>query len=273
MHSLDILMRAAFGLAGVVAMGTAGATSGTSDAQLRAELTPLLQRRIFFGHQSVGMNVLEGLKQLVDQEGIPLRIVKASTPLVVEAGTISHTFVAENGDPERKFRSFAEALGPTGTAGVDIAVFKLCWIDFQPQTDSQALFAKYQATLADLQAKHPGVTFVHVTTPLTTVQSGPKAFLKRLLGRTPYGLAENTRREEYNALLRNTYRGREPLFDLAAVESTLPDGRQATVEWNGRTIPVLAAPYTDDGSHLNGSGQVRAARELVALLASIPAKR
>jgi hypothetical protein len=124
--------------------------------------------------------------------------------------------------------------------------------------------------VAELQARNPGTRFVHVTAPLSTVQSGPKAWAKRLLGKAPYGLVENARREEFNALLREAYSGKEPVFDLARVESTLPDGTRTTVSWQARTLPVLADPYTDDGGHLNEQGRLRAARELLSVLAAVP---
>jgi hypothetical protein len=153
---------------------------------------------------------------------------------------------------------------------LDIALVKFCYVDFDAHTDAKALFAHYRATIDDLRARNPGTTFVHVTAPLTTMEGGPKALLKRLLGRAPYGIVENLRREEYNALLRQAYRGREPIFDLAQVESTSKDGSAVTVEWNGRVAPVMAAAFTDDGGHLNAEGRVRAARELVSVLAAVP---
>jgi hypothetical protein len=64
--------------------------------------------------------------------------------------------------------------------------------------------------------------------------------------------------------------GLAPVFDLARVESTLADGTRSIATWNGRTFPVLAAPYTDDDGHLNQAGRLLAARELLAVLASVP---
>ena len=60
--------------------------------------------------------------------------------------------------------------------------------------------------------------FVHVTVPLTAAQSGLKSLVKRPMGRAP----DNVRLEEYNQLLRRTYAGREPIFDLARLESISP---------------------------------------------------
>ena len=102
------------------------------------------------------------------------------------------------------------------------------------------------------------------------MQGGLKGLAKRLLGRAPYGALENQRRAEYNALLRAAYAGRQPIFDLARIESTAPDGSTVQVEWAGRESPALAAAWTDDGHHLNAEGRRRAARELIALLAALP---
>jgi lysophospholipase L1-like esterase len=100
-----------------------------------------------------------------------------------------------------------------------------------------------------------------------------KGLAKRALGRVPSGTVENLRREQYNRLLREAYAGREPLFDLARIESTAPDGSPVRVQWKDMTAPVLYPAYTDDGGHLNAEGRRRAARELIAVLASARAPR
>ncbi len=97
--------------------------------------------------------------------------------------------------------------------------------------------------------------------------------MKRLFGRSPYGTVENVRRDEYNRLLRATYAGREPIFDLARIESTAPDGRLVTVTWDGITVPAMAPEYTVDGGHLNALGRQRAAREFIAVLAQASSQK
>ena len=223
-----------------------------SGGALRADLERIAHERIYFGHQSVGANILEGVRQLADGADVPLHI--------------ADEFLAENGEPLRKLASFKSALGQGSHA--EIALMKFCYVDVNGDTDASALFERYRATIDELRANNPRTTFVHVTLPLTTAQTGWKALAKRMLGRAPYGTIENLRREEYNTLLRRAYRGREPIFDLARVESTAPDGSTASVNWNGRTAPVMVAAYTDDGGHLNAKGKLLAARELIAILAS-----
>jgi hypothetical protein len=269
MPGSDLIAGAVLGLVAAALGAPASAADGT-DAGLREDLESLARRAVIFGHQSVGMNILDGLAQLSSRGGVPLRIVDVSAAPAAPPGTLAHLFVPENGKPGTKLESFARTLGSLPPGGADIALLKFCYVDFEPSTDAVALFSRYQETVARLQAASPGRRFVHVTAPLSTVQAGPKAWVKRLLGRTPHGLAENARREEYNALLRKAYAGLAPVFDLARVESTLADGTRSTATWNGRTFPVLAAPYTDDDGHLNQTGRLLAARELLTVLASVP---
>jgi hypothetical protein len=228
--------------------------SSAVDPVLRRELARVAGQRVIFGHQSVGANVLEGLRVLAARERM--------------AVPVTGIRVAENGDPLRKLRGFEQAMAGEG-AGADIALLKFCYADIGPETDVRALFEAYRAAMARLRVAHPGTAFVHVTVPLTDLQRGPRALAKRLLGRPLHGTVENFRREEYNALLRAQYRGREPVFDLARVESTAPDGAAVRVAWEGRLAPALAHEYTDDGGHLNAAGRLRAARELLGVLAGV----
>jgi len=263
-------MSAMLGLAAATLVGVgADARAVDGDSKVRTDLGDVAGRRIYFGHQSVGWNILDGLKKLAAREGMALNVVEAAGPLAVAPGTFAHGNVEENGNPARKLESFGRAMTSGQPSPVDIAFVKFCYVDFGTDTDSAQLFSRYTATLADLKARNPGTTFVHVTTPLTTVQGGPKALLKRTVGRAPGGVRENARREEYNALLRQAYAGREPVFDLAGLESTREDGSKVSVEWSGKHIPVLATEYTDDGGHLNEAGRLRAARELLAVLAAV----
>lgn len=260
-------------LAFAVGAGTAtGADAAGGDATLRAEIERISRWRIYFGHQSVGDNLLEGIEDISRSAGVAVNIASASTASGVGPATLGHVRVPENGKPLQKLEAFERAMG-TQPAGIDVALVKFCYVDFRPETDAKALFARYRATLADLQTKHPGTTFVHVTVPLTVVKGGPKEFLRGLIGRPPWATLANFKREEYNALLRQVYGGREPVFDLARVESTAPDGSAVTIAWQGRSAPALAPAYTEDGGHLNAAGRLRAARELISVLAAAPDNR
>lgn len=236
--------------------------AGSGDA-MREEVEAVQQRRIFFGHQSVGGNVLEGLSRL----GVHAKPWSAEVPAgpgLFEAAN------GTNGDPLSKVRQFTERLEHSSSAPAEIALFKLCYVDFGHGTDVEALFRAYQAAHEARQQRFPRTVFVHVTVPLTTVQRGVKGWLKQVLGKPVAGAEENLRRHQFNELLRKRYAGKEPLFDLAALESDSADGRVERFEKDGKQVPALLPELTDDGGHLNVRGQDRAARELVRLLAAVP---
>jgi hypothetical protein len=256
------------------AIGFAARADPAQDGDLRAELLRLSERRIFFGHQSVGMNLLDGVRDIAARHpDVRFRVIDVSGDAHLAPGSFGHAFMPENGNPGLKLESFERAISSGAGSAADIAFLKFCYVDFSSGTDAPGLFARYRRILNELRTRHPRTVFVHVTAPLTTVDGGAKAALKRVLGRAPAGLLENAKREEFNQLLRQTYAGKEPVFDLARLESTGPDGRRELYDWNGSKVPALLPVYTDDGGHLNPEVRVRFARELIALLASVPQAR
>jgi hypothetical protein len=255
----------------VCGLALAARTDASQDDALHAQLLRLSQRRIFFGHQSVGMNLLDGVREIAGRfSDVGLRVAEVPGSAGLAAGTFAHAFIPENGNPALKLQSFERALSSGIGSGADVAFLKFCYADFSPGTDARGLFAEYQATLGALRSRYPHTTFVHVTVPLTSVQGGARGALARLLGRAPGGLLENKRRDEFSELLRRTYGGKEPVFDLALLESTGPDGRRELQDWNGSKVPALLPAYTDDGGHLNPAARLRFARELIGFLAELP---
>lgn len=228
-------------------------------------LDRVAQRRIFFGHQSVGGNIMQGLGDLA---GGKLTLVEGRSAEALTKPAFVHALVGRNEAPLTKVADFEKALDELG-GRAEIAFFKFCYIDFTASTDVEALFAEYTAALTRLRAKYPQTTFVHVTVPLTTVQGGAKAWVKKLLGNQPWGAKENEVRHRYNELLRTRLAG-QPLFDLAALESTRADGTLERFELGGTQVPALVAAYSDDGQHLNATGRVRVAAALVSFLAKLP---
>lgn len=236
-----------------------------------AELQKVARKRIYFGHQSVGYNLVEGLEAISrERPDAGLKIVEARTAQGLAGPALAHATNGKNEQPLTKIKDFADTMAGGLGATADVAFFKFCYIDFPPGSDVEGLFAEYKGTLARLRQAYPKVRFVHVTSPLTVVQSGPKALVKKLLGRKLGGAEANLVRERFNALLRSEYQGKEPLFDLAAIESQLPDGSQVTFAEGGRSHPALAPAYASDGKHLNALGARWAAVHLVRTLAALP---
>jgi hypothetical protein len=241
--------------------------AGIPDSALRS----VAQKRIYFGHQSVGYNIAEGLEAIArERPALGLRIVESRSPDALRTAAFAHAANGRNHEPLTKIRDFADTLGRDGLgAQADVAFFKFCYVDFQADTDVERVFAEYRETLARLRQAFPSVRFVHVTSPLTVVPSGPKVWLKGLLGKKPWGAEANVVRERFNALVRREYAGKEPLFDLAAVESTRPDGTVEAFRMDGRSHPSLVPAYASDGKHLNDAGARWAAAHLLATLARL----
>jgi hypothetical protein len=228
-------------------------------------------KRIYFGHQSVGYNLVDGLQAIArERPELGLKVVEARSPEALQGPVFAHASNGRNHEPLSKIQDFAATLDAGLGARADVALFKFCYVDFEPGTDVDAVFAEYRSTLARLRQAYPRVQFVHVTSPLTVVQTGPKALVKRLLGRPLWGADANIVRERFNGLMRREYAGKEPLFDLAAVEASRPNGPGATFEAAGGTHPALAAEYASDGKHLNDVGARWAALHLLQTLAGLP---
>jgi lysophospholipase L1-like esterase len=256
-----------------MATASTGAGAAAPDPALRAQLEQLGQHRVFFAHQSVGGNLIEGLQVLARENAVSLQVRDVARDPSVPNQTFGHVFVGENGKPLAKLDEYRDRLLKQRSAPPELAMVKLCFLDFTASTDPQAVFARYQSDLATLRAQLPTTRFVHVTTPLTTIETGPKAWLKRLLGRAPWGVVENQKREQYNQLMRSAYAGREPLFDLATLESTAEDGSKTLTTWGDTRTPAMTPAYTDDGNHLGPHGERVAARSLAGVLAQALASR
>jgi len=230
-------------------------------------------QRIFFAHQSVGNNILDGLKEmgnplpqlLLPPGASPQNIASAfSSPGMV------HAMVGENMKPLSKVEHFEKMLMEGVGNHADIALMKLCYIDMDANTDVEALFQRYEESFQRLRTQFPKLLLAHVTVPLTTVESGLKSWLKKALGKPLWGVLENQKREAFNQKLRETYAGKEPVFDLAQLESTYPDGSRELFEHAGAQIPALIASMSDDGGHLNPAGRAQLASAFARFLANSP---
>jgi hypothetical protein len=229
----------------------------------------LSQRRIYFGHQSVGSNLLEGVADIRrTKPQVKFEVVETEDLAKVEGPVFAHSAVGTNCDSQGKIRDFVRRIEEAGPRGLDIAFFKFCYVDFTATTPVDELFATYRDAMATLERKHPATKFIHVTVPLMTPQTGIKAGVKRLLGKRPWGYEENLARTRFNDRLRAEYLGKRPFLDLAAAESTFPDGTLATIRVGDRDVPFLPRCYTDDGGHLNAVGRVVGARSLLLALAA-----
>jgi len=233
-----------------------------------ARWTAVAERMVYFGHQSVGGDIVAGLEALTDAHGLGIRFVTTRTPAAVAAPAFVDFLAGGNADPASKNAALVRLLDARPAPDRGIALLKYCYVDVGAHTDVRRVFDEYRAMAAAIRARHPDVTVVHTTVPLTTVERASKARLKRLLGRGTVRAAAAAR-QRYNDLVRDAYLGREPLFDVAAAEARAPQGGRAAFVVDGRTIETLVPDYTHDGGHLNPTGRVVVASALLDVLADV----
>jgi hypothetical protein len=150
---------------------------------------------------------------------------------------------------------------------VDVAFFKFCFVDINAKTDVKNVFTHYQTVMAKLVTAYPKTTFVHCTVPLTILKKTIKTYIKDILGKEKIWEYDNlVAINQYNQLLVNRYAGKEPVFDLAKIESTYPGGKRCSFERNGITYYRLVPEYSHDGGHLNEKGRRIVAEQLIIFL-------
>jgi len=228
----------------------------------------LADRRIFFGHKSVGQNIIQGLTEVMaHRPAIRLDIRETSSVEDFVKPLFAHAQIGTNKDPLSKIKGFRGIMETGVGRSVDIAFFKFCFVDIDHSTDIEALFNDYSDSLTELRAAYPDVIFPGVTVPLISRPVGIKARLKKLLGRLPWEEADNIKRHVFNEMLRERFKG--TLFDLAAIESRIEGDRKAGFEKDGKRYDLLHRAYTSDGGHLNEGGRQIIAIELLIFLASL----
>lgn len=233
------------------------------------QLVALTTKKIFFGHQSVGNDIVQGIKELANEKPrLKLNILKSSDPQAVSGPALVEFEVGHNGDPRSKLDAFAAVVDKGLGAKGGIAILKFCYVDIDFSTDIPKLFAVYRNKMSDLKARYPGLKIVHVTVPLTTASPWSKAWIKGLLRRgTRQDL--NVKRNEFNNMMRQSYAATEPFFDLAEIESTHADGSRSYFMQGPETVYILAPEFTDDGGHLNEIGRRVAAARLLLVIAGL----
>jgi hypothetical protein len=228
-------------------------------------INAIRSKKIFFGHASVGYNIIDGIENIRAANNrfsdINIRELKDSDDVNVPG--IYHSVNGRNGFPKSKIDAFRKLLMERGLGNkLDIAFFKCCYVDFNKDSNVEEIFDYYSKTLDEVKQKFPKLKIVHVTTPLYAHAWGIKGFVKNLI----YNDISNVKRNEFNRLLISRYKDIDPIYDLAKIESTLQDGTRVTFTYKGDLFFSLAKQYTMDGGHLNELGRYFAAKDLLSIL-------
>jgi hypothetical protein len=233
-----------------------------------ARWAALANERVFFGHKSVGQNIIEGLQDVMKaRPGVSLDIRETTAPGDFVKPLFAHADLGKNKAPLTKIEGFCEILEKGLGDRLDVAFFKLCFVDIDHTTDIEDLFVRYSETVRRLSAEFPKLKILTFTVPLLSKPLGFKERVKKLLGRLPWEEEDNIKRNLYNDKLRQAFK--DSLFDLAAYEAAGAAGERAVFVRDGRTYDLLLKAYTSDGGHLNRVGRQIVAIELLKRLAAL----
>lgn len=228
-------------------------------------LTAVADARVFFAHQSVGVDIVSAVPAVY-------RAHDLTPPQVAELtqagpGDMMLDFrIGTNGDPIGKIEDF-DALIRGGLGDeIDVAILKLCYIDVREETDINEVFTTYRDTITGLQRDYPEVTFIASTVPVS-VRRGPLGTLKGWVGQGDnFGSEHNVTREKLNTMIREEYADTRLLFDVAAIQSTTAEGDRVAGTHGGDLYYALAKEFARDAAHLNEDGGAIAAEALLAVI-------
>src|SRR5689334_948466 len=93
------------------------------DSALLDDLRLIQNHRIYFGHQAVGANVVDGLRDLTGaSSGAPLTLVSFAGAALPAGGVFAESAIGENGRPETKFDAFSRNIKQLMSSGLNVAL-------------------------------------------------------------------------------------------------------------------------------------------------------
>jgi hypothetical protein len=242
--------------------------NGTGSPIGAARWSVIAGRTVYFGHQAIGSDVVAGVEGIAQEYALPLRFIKTREPATVAGPAFVHFLAGQSRDFASKNAAVLRLLESPTRARRPVVLLKYCYGDISSPADAATMFEAYRDTVDTIQFEHPDVTIVHSTIPLMTVESAFKSGARQFLGR-PTRREGAIARHRYNELVRAEFTDTEPIFDLAKVEATQPDGTLAGFAADGRLIETLAPDNTDDGSHLNARCRSAAGEALLDVLSDV----
>ncbi len=240
------------------------------------DFTKLSDKYIYFGHQSLGANILNGIQEIINiqNNGNHFSIISPPLPKHIDSPALYHSYIGTNLDPLSKINAFKniilnEKLGKV----LDIAFFKFCYVDIKKDSDIKAIFTNYKETIEEIQFTYPNLRIIHFTAPIKAHQI---KFQKNLVKGMKYmvknkilGDLDNVKRNQYNQIFRGQFDDNGNLFDLAELECQNNDNTEANFKYGNKNYSCLSIDLTDDGGHLNHQGQLKIGSDLLKFLIKI----
>lgn len=228
----------------------------------------LTSKKIYFGHQSVGYNMVDGMEMILKENpNIKLNIKKGNNINLFDKPVFAHDNNGTNRDPKSKIDAFYNLMEQGLGDQVDIAGFKFCYVDFNERPNYLEVFNHYKKRINEISIKYPEVKIIHFTVPIMSLRSGPKALIKNIFRKNPR-IRDNNVINEFNELLRKEYKD-QLIFDLEYFESTYPDGTREFQESNGKIVYNMIPAYTYDGGHLSNKGKITVSSQFFIFLTQL----
>lgn len=232
----------------------------------------LSEKRIFFGHQSIGQDIILGVEEILRAHPeIPINVLEMIDSRPVNEAAIYHKRIGRNTRPQSKINSFRNVMDSNTNPQFDIALMKFCYVDITSSSVPEEVFEHYERSLSALHEKYPETSFLHATVPIESV---PRTLAGRFKGlvkevvRAPGVLEDNASRQRFNELIRRRHGGGDALFDIALCEAVGPNGRLNYKLLGNDKIYFMDAAYSEeDGGHLGPEGRVRVGEQFLMTLA------
>ena len=225
-----------------------------------------MDKRFFFGHQSVGQNIIEGIHLLTTEIPVSRVDTQKMTDLnIFEKPVIAHAQIGENGEPLSKYEEFKILLDSGIGDRVDIAGMKLCYLDISGKTDVQDLFHKYKDMVVHIKNRHPKLKIIHIATPLTVKSNPVKDLMKKIMGKENIWREANRNPIRYNNLLRAEYKN-ETVFNLDMIEAFGDDSPPFETIDNNYSLDKR---FASDWGHMNDLGKKVVAGKFLRFLENV----
>src|SRR5215203_5438996 len=91
------------------------------------DLQAATKKKVFFGHQSVGYDIVQGVEDVLKQTPtVAFPVTESADPQVFDRPVLAHAAVGRNSDPASKINDFVAKVRAGIGDRADVAVLKFC---------------------------------------------------------------------------------------------------------------------------------------------------
>lgn len=247
--------------------------TATGSTVAPAPLDAPLRIRVLFAHQALGAEISKNVPAAYSNAGLPKPRVAEWKQVQRGKGAVFATAtIGRNGSPRSKLKAFAALVNNAPRDSIDLAVMAFNYQDITAETDVDEVFGIYVDTMESVEMANPDVAFLYSTVPVTAANSWREEDATTVTGLTDVdqpAWQDNIARERFNALVRERYAGSGRLFDIAALQANLGNGKVAAKKHGDQWYYVMNPQLSPDGKLLNSRGAVQLARSLMMLVAAV----